>query len=472
MVFSAPIFLFLFLPVVLALYFATPPRGRNLLLLVASLVFYAWGEPRFVLVMLASALVNYGFALGLGAIRHRRLVLALAVAVNLGLLAVYKYGDFVVTNVDGLLGRAAMPPIPLPRLALPLGISFFTFHALSYLIDVYREKVPAQKNPLRVALYIALFPQLIAGPIVRYAMIAPEIARRHTTRDDLVSGIERFVVGLGKKVLIANTLATPADAIFGLPPAGLSAGLAWFGVVCYTLQIYFDFSGYSDMAIGLARIFGFHFPENFCHPYVSRSLTEFWRRWHISLSTWFRDYLYVPLGGNRRGSARLYRNLLIVFTLCGLWHGASWTFLIWGLYHGAFLAAERVAGARSGPGGWRPLAHAYALLVVMVGWVLFRSPSLGHAWGMLGAMAGFGGGELQRWVWTYLDGERILALAAGLLGSMPALVALGRWQAGIRADPLGAVLALGRAGGLLLVLLASSVRLAAGTHNPFIYFRF
>jgi alginate O-acetyltransferase complex protein AlgI len=472
MVFSAPIFLFLFLPVVLALYVATPPRGRNLLLLVASLVFYAWGEPRFVLVMLASALVNYAFALGLGATRHRRLVLALAIAVNLGLLAVYKYSDFVVTNVDGLLEWAGMPSIPLPRLALPLGISFFTFHALSYLIDVYREKVPAQKNPLRVALYIALFPQLIAGPIVRYAMIAPEIARRHTTRDDLVSGIERFVVGLGKKVLIANTLATPADAIFGLPPAELSAGLAWFGVVCYTLQIYFDFSGYSDMAIGLARIFGFHFPENFCYPYVSRSLTEFWRRWHISLSTWFRDYLYVPLGGNRHGSARLYRNLLIVFTLCGLWHGASWTFLIWGLYHGAFLVAERVSGARSGRGGWRPLAHAYALLVVMVGWVLFRSPSLGHARGMLGAMAGLGGGELQRWVWTYLDGERILALAAGLLGSMPALASLGRWRVGIRADPLGTALALARAGCLLLVLLASSVRLAAGTHNPFIYFRF
>ena len=472
MVFSAPIFLFLFLPVVLALYFATPPRGRNLLLLVASLVFYGWGEPRFVLVMLASALVNYAFALGVGATPHRRLVLALAVTVNLGLLAVYKYSDFVVTNVDVLLERAGMSSIPPPRLALPLGISFFTFHALSYLIDTYRRKAPGQKNPLTVALYIALFPQLIAGPIVRYAMIAPELARRHTTRDDLVSGIERFVAGLGKKVLIANTLATPADAIFALPPVELSAGLAWFGVVCYTLQIYFDFSGYSDMAIGLARIFGFHFPENFRYPYVSRSLTEFWQRWHISLSTWLRDYLFLPLGGGRHGSARLYLNLLIVFTLCGLWHGASWTCVIWGFYQGVFLVAERVAGAGTGAGGWRPLAHVYALVVVMVGWVLFRSPSLGHAWGMLGAMAGLGGHGLPRWAWTYLDGERVLALAAGLLGSMPALALLGRWQASVRARPLGTALSLARSGCLLLVLLAACVRLAAGTHNPFIYFRF
>ena len=337
MVFSAPIFLFLFLPIVLALYFVTPSRMRNPLLLGASLVFYGWGEPRFVAVMLASALVNYGFALAIGAGTRRRLLLSLAITVNLGLLAVYKYSDFAVANVNTLLGWTGVPLLARPGLILPLGISFFTFHAVSYLMDVYRGRVPAQRNPLDVALYIALFPQLIAGPIVRYATIAPEIARRRTTWDGLVWGIRRFVVGLGKKVLIANTLARPADAVFGLPPSEMSAGLAWLGVACYALQIYFDFSGYSDMAIGLARIFGFPFPENFRYPYVSRSLTEFWRRWHISLSTWFRDYLYVPLGGNRRGPARVYLNLVVVFVFCGLWHGASWTFLVWGLFHGVFL---------------------------------------------------------------------------------------------------------------------------------------
>src|SRR5262245_1125659 len=473
MVFSAPIFLFLFLPVVLALYFITPPRARNVLLLGVSLVFYGWGEPRFVLVKLASALANYGFALAVArATDRRRVVLGVAIGVNLGLLAVYKYADFAVTNLNATLGFMGILPFSLPQIDLPLGISFFTFHAISYLMDVYRRRVPVERNVLRVALYIALFPQLIAGPIVRYSTIAAELIRRRTTWDDLVTGIERFVVGMGKKVLIANTLATPADAVFALPANELSAGIAWFGVVCYTLQIYFDFSGYSDMAIGLARIFGFHFPENFRYPYVSRSLTEFWRRWHISLSTWFRDYLYLPLGGNREGTARLYRNLIVVFTLCGLWHGASWTFLVWGLYHGAFLVIERVAGDRREPSRWPFLAHAYALVVIMIGWVLFRAPTIDHAWRMLQAMAGLGGSDLPRWVWTYLDGERMLALAAGVLGSTPALAHLGRRLAAANTRRGGPMLDLARAGSLLVVLLASSMRLAAGTHNPFIYFRF
>jgi alginate O-acetyltransferase complex protein AlgI len=423
--------------------------------------------------MLASALANYGFALAVArATDRRRVVLGVAIGVNLGLLAVYKYADFAVTNLNATLGWMGVLPFARPRIALPLGISFFTFHAISYLMDVYRRRVPVERNVLRVALYIALFPQLIAGPIVRYSTIAGEIIRRRTTWDDLVIGIERFVTGLGKKVLIANTLATPADAIFALPAGELSAGIAWFGVVCYTLQIYFDFSGYSDMAIGLARIFGFHFPENFRYPYVSRSLTEFWRRWHISLSTWFRDYVYLPLGGNREGTARLYRNLLVVFTLCGLWHGASWTFLIWGLYHGAFLVIERVTGDRGESSRWPFLAHAYALVVIMVGWVLFRAPTIDHAWRMVQAMAGLGGSNLPHWVWTYLDGERMLALAAGVIGSTPALAYLGRRLAATETRGVGQMFDLARAGSFLLVLLASSMRLAAGTHNPFIYFRF
>jgi alginate O-acetyltransferase complex protein AlgI len=472
MVFSAPIFLFLFLPIVLALYFVTPSRMRNPVLLGASLVFYGWGEPRFVAVMLASALVNYGFALAIGAGTRRRLLLSLAITVNLGLLAVYKYSDFAVANVNTLLGWTGAPLLSPPGLILPLGISFFTFHAVSYLMDVYRGRVPPQRNPLDVALYIALFPQLIAGPIVRYATIAPEIARRRTTWDDLVWGIRRFVVGLGKKVLIANTLARPADAVFGLPPSEMSAGLAWLGVACYALQIYFDFSGYSDMAIGLARIFGFPFPENFRYPYVSRSLTEFWRRWHISLSTWFRDYLYVPLGGNRRGPARVYLNLVVVFVFCGLWHGASWTFLVWGLFHGVFLVAERATGGAGAVGWWRPLAHVYALGVIMVGWVLFRASSLAHAVGILRAMAGLRAAEAPAWAWGTFDAACWLAFAAGVIGSMPAPALLERAVARVGSGRMEGPLALARAGCLLLVLVASAMRLAAGTHNPFIYFRF
>src|SRR5712692_3341667 len=396
MVFSSPIFLFLFLPIALAVNFALPVRLRNLWLLIMSLIFYGWGEPRFVLVMIASIVVNFALGLWVDRVRARpaaRWVMALGVALNIGLLAVYKYANFIVDNLNVILAGLGSAPIHLTPIALPIGISFFTFQAFSYVIDVQRRDGPVQKNPMDLALFVSLFPQLIAGPIVRYRNVAAQIVERTITRERFARGVERFVIGLGKKMLIANTVAVPADAIFAIPADQLTAGLAWLGVVCYALQIYYDFSGYSDMAIGLGLMLGFHFPENFNYPYISRSLTEFWRRWHISLLTWFRDYLYIPLGSSRGTPARTYMNLLVVFFLCGLWHGAAWTFVAWGLYHGLFLVIERLGAGRWLERWPAPARHGYALLVVIVGWVFFRSATLGDAGRFLAAMAGFATGS-------------------------------------------------------------------------------
>jgi alginate O-acetyltransferase complex protein AlgI len=363
--------------------------------------------------------------------------------------------------------------IELPPIALPIGISFITFHALSYVIDIARGASRAQRNPLNLALYIALFPQLVAGPIVRYAHLAPQIATRETTPTSFAVGVRRFIIGLGKKVLIANTLAVPADAIFGLPSTELTFGLSWLGVICYTLQIYFDFSGYSDMAIGLGRMFGFLFLENFDYPYTASSLREFWRRWHISLSTWFRDYLYVPLGGNRRSLPRVYLNLVTVFALCGLWHGAKWGFLVWGLYHGCFLVLERV-GLESILERWpAPIRHAYLLIVVAVGWVFFRAESLSMAAAFLAAMAGGAQGSgTQYHPSLYLDAAVILALIAGAIGAMPVLPVLRRRQERSVHVPLRWAADLTSAALLAGILLMSCMALAAGTYNPFIYYRF
>ncbi|MGD8365986.1 MAG: MBOAT family O-acyltransferase, partial [Desulfobacterales bacterium] len=319
MLFSSIIFLFQFLPLCLLLYFLAGKRLRNLLLLIASLVFYAWGESYYVLLMLVSILVNYLCGLMIDRYRGRQAArgfLIAAIAFNVLSISVFKYANFLVDNLNTLLSQIGAGPIELAPIHLPIGISFFTFQAMSYAVDVYRRDAPVQRNPLNIGLYIALFPQLIAGPIIRYHNIAAQLIRRRVRLDDLSYGIERFVVGLGKKVLIANQVAIIADQVFSFPYETLTPGVAWLGVLCYTLQIYFDFSGYSDMAIGLGRMFGFHFLENFNYPYISRSIREFWRRWHISLSSWFRDYLYIPLGGNHRGPLRTYLNLLIVFFLC------------------------------------------------------------------------------------------------------------------------------------------------------------
>jgi alginate O-acetyltransferase complex protein AlgI len=475
MVFSSEIFLFVFLPAVLAVYFCV--RGaalRNVVLVVASMVFYAWGEGRFVVLVLSSALVNYALGLALArspgdGTRRRRLVLAAAVAFNLGILVVFKYAGFFADNLNFLLGNTTGRQVALSQIYLPLGISFFTFHAISYIVDVYRRTSEARRNPLEIVLYFVFFPQLIAGPIIRYKDIAAQLAARRVTLEDFAYGVRRFVIGLAKKVLIANTLGAAVDHVFATQPGALSLPVAWFAIAAYTLQIYFDFSGYSDMAIGLARMFGFRFLENFDFPYIATSIQEFWRRWHISLSRWFRDYLYIPLGGNRTAAWRVYVNLAIVFFLCGLWHGAKWTFVVWGLLHGAFLVLERVGAMRritSTP----ILRHVYVLGFVGFAWVFFRSDTFAYAIGFLGALV-HPGGAPSIVLANVVDHETLLAFVVGCVLATPVLAS--------RLDPARAPeqvlrpLALGAVPALLGCLFVASVaKLAAGTYNPFIYFRF
>ena len=359
MVFASPFFLFLFLPLTLAAYALVPRGAKNAVLLVASFGFYVWGEGAYVALVLGSVLANWAFGLAISDAADPaagRRWLAIAVTANLATLAVFKYGNFAFANVNALAPVLGVPPVSVGAIALPLGISFFTFHAISYVVDVYKNNARAERRLSDFALYIMLFPQLIAGPIIRWRDIAAQLGQHEQRQADVAYGVRRFVLGLGKKVLIANTLGQVADKIFNLPGGDLTTPLAWLGLACYTLQIYFDFSGYSDMAIGLMRMFGFRVLENFNYPYVARSIREFWRRWHISLSNWFRDYLYLPLGGNRRGTRRAYVNLVVVFVLCGLWHGASWPFVIWGMWHGLFLVAER-AGVDRVLSRIGPLAH-------------------------------------------------------------------------------------------------------------------
>jgi alginate O-acetyltransferase complex protein AlgI len=495
--FTEPTFLFLFLPILLALYFISGSRVHasygNWLLLFASVIFYAKGGGAFTWLMLGSIAFNYRMAIavdraqGTPAARRR---LAAAVAVNLVVLGVFKYANFFADNVNTLLAALSVPPLVVPRVLLPIGISFYTFHAISYVVDVHRRDATAQKSPVHAALYLLLFPQLIAGPIIRYRDLADQLARRIVTADDFAEGVRRFIVGLSKKVLIANVVAGPADKIFSMPLAELSPAHAWLGIVCYTVQIYFDFSGYSDMAIGLGRMFGFRFPENFRWPYVATSVQSFWRRWHISLSTWFRDYLYIPLGGNRVSTTRRYVNLVVVFFLCGLWHGASWNFVIWGLWHGTFLVVERIAShrggrrettgvapsarsaVRSGILAWPIWPHIYTLLVVMIGWVFFRADTLPDAIAFLKAMAGATlAAPTLYTVWWYLTPEVWLALLAGAIGSAPWVPALAAWMAARRPDAAWGVSLMSSAT-LVALLVLSIISVAARTYNPFIYFRF
>ena len=500
MLFTEPTFLFLFLPVLLALYFATFSRWHgaygNWLLLIASILFYAKGGRGFTWLMLGSIAFNYWMAIAIarrkeavpvfldhGGARKEygdvsaRSLLGFTIAVNLVVLGIFKYANFFSDNVNTLFAVLHVNPIVVPRVLLPIGISFFTFHAISYVVDVYRGDATAQKSPVHAALYLLLFPQLIAGPIIRYRDLADQLARRIVTVDDFAYGVRRFVIGLAKKVLIANVVAGPADQIFGLPAGELDPARAWVGIACYTLQIYFDFSGYSDMAIGLGRMFGFRFPENFRWPYIADTVQGFWRRWHMSLSTWFRDYLYVPLGGNRVSPARRYLNLVVVFFLCGLWHGASWNFVIWGLFHGTFLVLERLGPGDALTRVWKPVRHAYLLLVVMVGWVFFRADSLPGALSFLKAMAGARATALSMYtVGWYLTPEVSIALIAGVIGSMPVVPALAAWRDRVaksgRAGGLASFTAPLNTAALMVLLVASVMQIAARTYNPFIYFRF
>ena len=503
MLFTEPTFLFLFLPLLLALYFAPLSREHgaygNSLLLVASVVFYAKGGGVFTWLMLGSIGFNYWVAIAVDRARarpdaHAQRWLALAVAANLVVLGIFKYANFFADNVNTLFLALRVQPLVVPRVLLPIGISFFSFHAISYVVDVYRRDATAQKRSVHAALYLLLFPQLIAGPIIRYRDLADQLARRTVAIDDFAYGVRRFVIGLAKKMLIANVVAEPADRIFAMPAAELSTAHAWLAIVCYTFQIYFDFSGYSDMAIGLGRMFGFHFPENFRWPYVARSVQDFWRRWHLSLSAWFRDYLYIPLGGNRVSRPRQYRNLVTVFFLCGLWHGASWNFVIWGLWHGTFLVIERVlsnSGDRkarkeqqglavsavsavpSGPLAWPIWPHVYTMLAVMIGWVFFRADTLADAIAFLRAMAGTTVAAPTAYtVGWYLTPELWLALAAGAIGSTPwvPLLAL-RLERRPRSMPQR-TLSLVNTVALVALLVVSLMHVAARTYNPFIYFRF
>jgi alginate O-acetyltransferase complex protein AlgI len=478
--FTEPTFLFGFLPLVLAVYYLAPVRMRNLLLVVASVVFYARDGGAFTWVILGSILVNTTAAIWVerwrGTPAATRL-LAVIVTVNLLSLATFKYAGFLVENANLALGAVGMPPLVVPSLLLPIGISFFTFHSISYIVDVYRRQAVAQKGPVGAALYLLFFPQLIAGPIIRYHDIAAQIAGRGHTSARFALGVRRFTVGLAKKLLVAGIVARPVDAIFAMPADQLTAAHAWLAVVGYTLQIYFDFSGYSDMAIGLGHMFGFRFPENFRYPYVATSVQDFWKRWHISLSTWFRDYLYIPLGGSRRGPARVYLNLATVFLLCGLWHGAAWTFVIWGLLHGLFLVVERLGLSHLLARLPAPVGWAYTLLMVMVGWVFFRADSAAGAWAVLRAMAGFGVGDPTPYqVSWYLTPELLIALAAGVIGSAPVIPMLvNRVGVGVPGDDSPALpraWAVGAVVAVAALLAVSLTQVALGSFTPFIYFRF
>ena len=468
MVFSSMTFLCVFLPVVFLLYSVLPSIPvKNGLLIIASLLFYAYGEPKYVLLMIFSIVMNYLFGRLLDSEneRLRRMIVGLAVCVNLALLFVFKYLDMVLKTVN----QISHSSIPMANLALPIGISFFTFQALSYVIDVYRRDVEAEKNLFHVMLYISFFPQLIAGPIVKYHDIQEQIRSRKTDSGEIAAGMRRFILGLAKKVLISNVMAVTADALFAAPMGEMNILSAWTAAIAYLFQIYFDFSGYSDMAIGMGRIFGFTFQENFRYPYISQSIQEFWRRWHISLSTWFKEYLYIPLGGNRKGKVRTCVNKLIVFFSTGLWHGADWTFVIWGLWHGMFMLLEEVIPVKKLP---RLLRHVYTLLVVTVGFVMFRADTFAQGIQMTGKM--FAGWSFQasqmNLVLQQMTPLFILTVIIAVIACMPVLKWVREWGETIQPcrkvmEPIGYLMSL-----FLLVLCILS--LSSGTYNPFIYFRF
>lgn len=472
MLFSSSVFLYLFLPVVLFFNFVMFRKSRllqNIFLLFASLFFYAWGEPKFVLVMVASIVVNWFFGMMVSKKRESKklskLLIALDVVFNLSILFVFKYLTFTGSLIDRLFGTH----LPIPEIALPIGISFFTFQAMSYVIDVYRQKGQVQTNILYVGLYISFFPQLIAGPIVRYETIADQIQNRRETLDDFFDGFARFVVGLSKKVLLANSFAILADQAFDAAKNGdnISVMFSWLGALAYTLQIFFDFSGYSDMAIGLGRMFGFHFFENFDYPYISTSVTEFWRRWHISLGTWFRDYLYIPLGGNRCGKARNILNLFIVWFLTGLWHGANLTFIVWGLMYFVLLVFEKLTGFRQKSGkALNVFKWLYTIFFVVMGWVVFRAESISNAVYYYGAMFGLNGNAFADGIFTGWLTQNLILLVIGTVLCTPLFKVLGEKTKSSQ------IAGFARSGALICLFVLSVASLVSSSYNPFIYFNF
>ena len=473
MSFASPLFLWYFMPAVLLVYWALPAKVRNAVLAISSLAFYAVGGGKFVLLLSTCMVINYLAGLGVDAPwakarpRLRVAILVGAVAADLSILVYWKYAGFVSGQLHEVF--QAVPPL---QVLLPIGISFFTFHHISYVVDVYRGSRPAQRSPVQFVTYIAMFPQLVAGPIVRYHEISEQLAesRAGQRMADLAAGFPRFALGLAKKVIIADAVAPIANVVFSTPAGQLDWTTAWIGVIAYTIQIYFDFSGYSDMAIGLARMFGLRLPENFNRPYSAVSITDFWRRWHMSLSRWFRDYVYIPLGGNRGSTGSTYRNLFIVFVLTGVWHGANWTFLVWGLFHGGMLAFERVTGlAKAEPGRWLIPRRILTLLLVMVGWVIFRAESLSQGLGIIRVLLvpDLATSTILTDAGIRLQAE-LLMVCALVVFALPADFTMGRYIEQARTRLAGVA----RVGFAAVAAPVAAVLVAAGTFSPFLYFQF
>ena len=469
MLFSSMTFVFMFLPIVLLLYLITKKELHNPILLIASIIFYAWGEPRYLAIMLLTILVNYFGAIAIDKYsNYKKPILIFTIIANLGFLVYFKYFNFLIENCNNLFHSN----ISALDIVMPIGISFYTFQALSYVIDVYREECKVQKDIYKLALYICLFPQLIAGPIVKYHDVAEQIDSREVNFDKVNLGVKRFIIGLSKKMLIANTMGAIVDKIFVQDPHNFSHLIAWLGSIAYTFQLYFDFSGYSDMAIGLGLIFGFKFMENFNYPYISKSITEFWRRWHISLSTWFKQYVYISLGGNRCSKLKTLRNLGIVFLLTGIWHGAEWTFVVWGIWHGFFIIIEKLLNIKefdSQPHKWyvNILRHTYCIFAFVIGWVIFRADNLKYAWDYIMNMFGIlkiNTGEIAYALPYYVDTFEIIIFVAAVLCSVPIFNKMLDVQNKIGKIFINIW--------LLMLFLLSSAIIASSTYNPFIYFRF
>ena len=481
MSFTEPVFLFAFLPLLLAIYFLSPRNLRNVVLLAASVLFYAWTQKQYVLVLLGSVTLNYGFGLAIQRAREmtrRRRLVTLAVTANLLLIATFKLPAFLLLNLNRAMKLLDLPMLPAAFFSLPLGVSFFSLMAMAYVIDIYRGEIESEKKPLRLSTYLTLFPYVIAGPIVRYAAIKSELIERRETLDDFAAGVRRFIVGFGKKVLIANTLALTVDTVFTVPLTPLSAGAAWFGATIFALQLYFDISGYADMAIGLGLMFGFRLPENFNYPYVAQSMTDFWKRWHITLVSWFRDYLFFPIS-YRRPPWRIHLNLIIVFVLCGLWHEVSWRFLAWGLAHGALLALERVGFGKLLVRLPVVLRHAYVVLAIVTTSVFVRVLSLPDCLRVFRAMVGFGAPDGLEFSRVEPGVPMLVVIAIAIAACLPIAPAIRRWHQrlsermpAVPARALHVTMSVARMAALGIMLIAAMAVAAAGTYKAFIYFQY
>ena len=467
MLFSSQVFLYFFLPITLIVYYLSPKRFRNFILLIASLIFYAWGEPIYILIMLFSTVFDYINGLLIDKFqkknqhRYAKIVLIVSVVGNLAILGFFKYSDFLISNINSLFNSN----ISLLAIALPIGISFYTFQTMSYTIDVYKQNVKAQKNFISFATYVTLFPQLIAGPIVKYRDVSESLENRKENITDFSEGIKRFIIGLFKKVMIANNAGFIWESIHSLPYSEISLSLAWIGAICYSLQIYYDFSGYSDMAIGLGKMFGFHFLENFNYPYIAKSITDFWRRWHISLSSWFKEYVYIPLGGSRKTIARTVINLLIVWFLTGLWHGASWNFVVWGLYFGVLLIIEKFVLKKVLDKMPSFIGHLYTLLFVIISWVIFACPTLEDGLNYISIMFNFNN-EIISTESIYLISTHFVLFIIAIIGCTPIFKKIKEKLKNNKIFMIIEII-------ICLILFFISLSFLVGsTYNPFLYFRF